>query len=431
MERTPMHSAPVATTWTPLLEGTQVARALEALEDIARALPEHCSHPGLAGGDAGAALFYGYLAQAQPGQCWEERATTHLDQAVTALGEGVLGPTLYAGFTGIAWAMDHLQGRLLEPSEEDPNEEIDAALEDYLGQTPWKGNYDLISGLVGYGLYALDRVGRPSGRRLLQRVIELLDATKTEVNGGFTWHTAPNLLPQWQRDLHLEGYFNLGLAHGVPAVIALLGQANALGVHARRSITLLEGAVAWLLAQKNPEGSGSCFATIVSPRYAQETGPSRIAWCYGDLGLGVALLWAARSVGRGDWEAEALAIARLAAKREMAKAGVRDAGLCHGAAGNAHIFNRLWQATGEELFREAALTWFEETLALRQPGLGLGGFRAWMPDPEAKGNQEPWVDAEGLLEGAAGIGLALLAAVTPMEPRWDRMLMVTLPPGIR
>jgi hypothetical protein len=258
-----------------------------------------------------------------------------------------------------------------------------------------------------------------------------LDATKTEVDGGFTWHTAPNLLPQWQRELHPEGYFNLGLAHGVPAVIALLGQANALGVHAPRSLTLLEGAVAWLLAQKNPEGSGSCFATIVSPRYAQETGPSRIAWCYGDLGLGVALLWAARSVGRGDWEAEALAIARLAAKREVAKAGVRDAGLCHGAAGNAHIFNRLWQATGEELFREAALTWFEETLALRQPGLGLGGFRAWMPGPEAKDNPEPWVDAEGLLEGAAGIGLALLAAVTPMEPQWDRMLMVTLPPGIR
>lgn len=427
MERTPMHPAPVATTWTPLLEGALAARALEALEDIAGALPKQCPHPGLAGGEAGAALFFGYLAQAQPGRGWEERATAHLDQAVTALGEGVLGPTLYAGFTGIAWAMDHLQGRLLMPYEEDPNEEIDAALEDFLGQAPWKGNYDLISGLVGYGIYALDRVERPSGRRLLQRVIEVLDATKTETETGFTWHTSPELLPQWQRDLNPEGYFNLGLAHGVPAVIALLGQACAAGVCAPRSRVLLEGAVAWLVAQKHPEGSGSCFGTTVSPNRAYEPGPSRIAWCYGDLGLCVALLWAARSLGRSDWEAEALSIARLAAKRDTAEAGVRDAGLCHGAAGNAHLFNRLWQATGEELFRDAALAWFEETLALRQPGKGVGGFRAWMPGSVAEENPEPWVDAEGLLEGAAGIGLALLGAVSHAEPQWDRMLLVALP----
>lgn len=418
----------VISPWTSLLDGALAVRALEALEAIALALPERNNHPGLAGGEAGSALFYRYLSQAQPNREWEARAMTHLDQAVTALGEGVLGPTFYSGFTGIAWTMDHLQGVAAESLEEDPNEEIDGALEEYLGRGRWKGDYDLISGLVGYGVYGLDRVGRPSGKRLLERVIEMLDATKTEREGGYTWHTSPTLLPPWQRELNPEGYFNLGLAHGVPAVIALLGQAYAAGVETSRSLELLEGAVAWLLAQQNPEGSGSCFGATVSPEGPKESSPSRLAWCYGDLGLCVALLWAARAVGRADWEAEALTIARAAARRNLAEAGVRDAGLCHGAAGNAHIFNRLWQATGEELFREAALTWFKETLTLRVPDKGIGGFRSWSPGMGAKSAQDPWVNSEGLLEGATGIGLALMAGLYPVLPEWDRMLMVSLVP---
>jgi hypothetical protein len=31
----------------------------------------------------------------------------------------------------------------------------------------------------------------------------------------------------------------------------------------------------------------------------------------------------------------------------------------------------------------------------------------------------------GLLNGLAGIGLALLAATTPIEPRWDRLLLLS------
>jgi hypothetical protein len=325
--------------------------------------------------------------------------------------------------------MDHLQKG---PLEEDPNEDIDAALEGYMNQGPWRGDYDLIAGLVGYGLYGLDRSERPAGRRLLQRIIALLDETKTELAPGFTWHTSPDLLPTWQRDLSPQGYYNLGLAHGVPAVIALLGQACAAGVDASRALPLLEGAVAWLLAQKQPEGSGSCFGTMVSVGQEPVVTSSRIAWCYGDLGLAVALLWAARAVGRADWECEALNIARLAARRPVAEAGVRDAGLCHGAAGNAHIFNRLWQATGEACFQEAALAWFDATLGFWKPGKGIGGFQAWLRSAD-NADQDAWRDAEGLLEGAVGIGLALMAGLYPVQPDWDRLLLVSVPadPAVR
>jgi hypothetical protein len=134
------------------------------------------------------------------------------------------------------------------------------------------------------------------------------------------------------------------------------------------------------------------------------------------------LLLAARAVGEPDWEAQAIAIARRAAARPAEESGVVDAGLCHGAAGLAHIFNRFYQATAEPIFKEAALSWFGRALAYRRPGAGVGGFGAVRPGP---GDERVWSPEPGFLEGAAGVGLALLGAATPIEPAWDRILLLS------
>jgi hypothetical protein len=122
----------------------------------------------------------------------------------------------------------------------------------------------------------------------------------------------------------------------------------------------------------------------------------------------------------GSWLRLALEIARGAAVRPVDTCDVVDAGLCHGAAGLGHQFNRLFQATGDEHFREAAVYWLRRTLEFRRPGEGVGGFLARGPD---RAGQEAWLAEPGLLTGAAGVGLALLSAATHVEPRWDRLLL--------
>ncbi|MES1210968.1 MAG: lanthionine synthetase LanC family protein, partial [Acidobacteriota bacterium] len=149
---------------------------------------------------------------------------------------------------------------------------------------------------------------------------------------------------------------------------------------------------------------------------------SRLAWCYGDPGIAAALLVAARAAGEPAWEDKALEVARGAARRPPEQSFVRDAGVCHGAAGLAHLFNRFWQASGEEIFRDAALHWIERTLEFRVPGEGIAGFSAWhaMSGPNGQ-----WAAEPGLLEGATGIALVLLAAISTVEPEWDRILLVS------
>jgi len=218
---------------------------------------------------------------------------------------------------------------------------------------------------------------------------------------------------------HLD--WNLGVAHGVPGVIAMLGRIAAADVDARtkkRALSLLERAVEWLLAQELPRSSEGCFAVAAgSPRE-----PARLAWCYGDPGIAATLFVAARATRNRVWERAAMRIALRAATRPADTAGVVDAGLCHGAAGVAHIFHRLFLATGEERLAEAARFWFARTLAMRRMGRGFAGFRVRVPPTM---NKRGWLTEPGFLTGAAGITLALIAATTDADPTWDRTLLLS------
>ena len=436
--------APPFRDWHPILEGEPAERALGVVEEIAGDLRRFAAAPrssilpaswsrlpggelSLANGWAGIALFFAYLDQAWPGRGHDDMALELLERAVAGTGGQTVSPGLYAGFPGVAWVMEHLEGRLLESEPgEDPGEEAAAAVAGHLGPGPSRRGYDVISGLAGFGVYALERSPRPSARECLARVVAHLAATAERRPTGIAWRTPPDwLVEDVLRDRYPQGCFNLGVAHGVPGVIGMLAGACAAGIAEARP--LAGDAVAWLLTQKHPPGAGSVFPTEAAPTPGGAPEPSSLAWCYGDLGIAAALLAAARGLGEGGWEREALELARAAAARspEDEEAGDGgDAGLCHGAAGNGHLFNRLYQATGDLAFAAAARSWLLRALDKQRAGAPFGGFQT-----QAIGRQGEmgWQDEPGFLTGAAGIGLALLAATAPVEPAWDRVLLISPP----
>lgn len=405
-----------------MLAGSERAAALAAVDAIAAAILRQpglvAFNPSVSGGAAGAALLFAFLARSQPETAESNigHVLDFLGRSVEALGRrGLQAPPLYGGFTGVAWATELC--RAFIDDEEDPSSEIDDALAQYLAQQPWRADYDVVLGLAGYALYALERNNAP----LLESVVDRLSETAVQTPQGTTWFTAPNLLVPWQREKYPQGYYNLGLAHGVPGVIAVLGQACARGVAVEKAWPLLDGAVRWMLSHELQGNNGACRFPSNVEHHDDPSGPyTRVSWCYGDLGIALALLWAARSVGEPEWERKALDLARHTAQRPIAQAGTMDAGLCHGAAGNAHLFNRLYQATRDPLFLDAARNWFAKTMTYRVPDKGVGNFQAWRRDE--------WQDVPGLLEGSIGIALALLAASSEVEPDWDRMLLVSVPP---
>ena len=403
----------------PLLSGPLRDRALHLAGTLAETLHPAAAagrNASLASGSAGLAVCSGQLARTRCDPRAADAALTRLEEAVGVLATVPLTSSLYSGFTGIAWAVE-LVGGLLGTEGEDRNGDIDEALRRLLQRYPEDAPYDLIDGLTGLGVYALARWPRPGAAQCLLGVVEQLARRARHDRDGVSWWTPPS----WRgprRDWYRPGGVDLGVAHGIAGVVPFLARVHRLGLAQQTVRPLLDGAVRWLLAHMVDTASGPTVPYFVAD--GAEPGPARSAWCYGDPGVAAALLVAARDAGEPAWAAAATGLAVRAAARPPGQTGVVDAGLCHGSAGLAHLFNRMYQMTAEPALADAARFWVERTLELCSalaPGRGVTLTEAARP---------AW-KGPGLLEGAAGVALAMEAAATTAEPVWDQMLLVSAP----
>jgi lantibiotic modifying enzyme len=422
--------ATAASCWRPVLSGAAAEQALQAVDAIAESSNPISAlsgerDPSLGRGQAGLALLYAWLARTQRMAQADLLARQSLDQALDAVSTRAMNASLYGGFTGVAWAAE-LVDSLLEPDADDRGEAVDEALLRLLSRADrWSAPYDLIVGLTGLGVYALQRYPRPVATECLRGVVERLHDCARHDEDGYYWWTPPaEILDEESRKMYPSGRADLGVAHGVAGPIALLGGICGAGIDQAMARPLLEGAVSWLLAHSVPTEADPTFPVWVAP--AVQPSPARCAWCYGDPGIAAALLLAARGVGNACWEETAVGLACRAAARPTSETGVVNANFCHGAAGLAHLYNRMYQDTGEPALRGAALYWLERTLDFYRLARDAGG--AWVMGNWEPGRRERWTwTGVELVEGASGVALALLAAATSVEPTWDRMFLISAP----
>jgi hypothetical protein len=407
--------------WLPLVTGAQAAEAWQAVEAITDELAEvvRRAPPELTQGVLGAdlAVFFYYLHAATGDARHRALAGEAIDHAAGALAESALRKALFDGFLRIGWSVEHLRRRGWVDAPDDTCGAIDDALLGPLERGDLD-HFDLMSGLAGQAVYALERAPLGISTQLLGRIAARLTVTAIARPGGHAWHTDPQWLAPWQREAHPAGYFDLGLSHGSACVVRVLSELTARGLAPADGP--LAGAVRWLLGCEVHDAVPSGFRYFTEGTTASD--PARLAWCYGDPGVAIALADSARLCDRPDWAAEARRIAARAAAIPLDRAGVQDAAICHGAAGLAHTFRRLALATGEASCDDAARRWLGATLAMRRPDPDGAGFFAF------EVRQRQWVRDPTLLTGSAGIGLALLAAVSAIEPAWDRLLLLSTTP---
>lgn len=411
---------------TPILSADEAEEARTAVtavvDDLLHLPPERLvsrldgrRRPSLGALEPWTALLFAYYEEAT-GTDLGDAVDHRLAEAHLHLASQFPSLDLFGGWCGLGWALEHLTE---SANGEENLAGLDAqgvALLEELAAQPKQAALDLVGGLVGLGVYLVERLPRPAARRGLELLVGHLERrAEPTPRGHLTWRTPAHLLPAHRR---VEGgAWDLGVAHGVPGIVALLARIHEAGIARAAPQELLEGAVGWVLEQRLAVDDGPSYPRRLAPE--EEPEPCRIAWCYGDLGIAVVLTDAGLRVGRGDWRGAGLELARHAATVRGEASGVIDPGLCHGAAGNGHLFHRLYQATGDEACRAAARHWFRETLRYRSDDRGIGGFQSNFPGHPTT----PWQDDAAFLTGATGIALALLAATTELEPGWDRLLL--------
>ena len=358
--------------WEAIIDGRDAGPVWTAI----RALADSVVDLGYPAGDL--AVFWTYLATvAHDDTEIADRAARANERFLAELERGYLNPALFDGLAGGGWAAAHV-GSDAEALLAAIDERLLAQLES------WTGHYDLVTGIAGLGVYFLEHDG-PTAARGRALVVEQLAARCERDAHGATWRTRPEDLPAYDREAWPEGHYNCGVAHGVAGAIGVLARIAARADAPPLAATLRDDAGRWLAAQRR-DGRYPAFV------FGDRTAPARTAWCYGEPGIAVAL-----QHPDPGWLAQDVPFADLT--------------LCHGASGLMHLANRMYQATRDTRYRDAARRWLATTLAH-----GIDQLRP--PDD---------VRRDSLLLGTTGVGLALLAAVSDLEPGWDRLLLCDLP----
>lgn len=317
------------------------------------------------------------------------------DQCAYALEYTPMGPGLHDGLSGVALAIEcaYRAGQRFSEHREalKPLHSELAAL----GMRSRLGNCDLISGAAGIGL-SLSTI-RPESPELVAGIVEnilsVVDFSSTQ--------------PLWILDESSrrgQGGQDLGIAHGVPGLMLVLVRLRC-GAEAsvvEKIDTFLRNAANWLGGCVNTRETESLF-----PYLSGHEKGSRLAWCYGDLSVGYALLVS----GSCASDNKAIGLGRAAVERAMTRpieeSGVSDAFLCHGTCGLLALMESINLVDRELIPRSYSDLWKAILAEQAKASLATGALSGF-----------------DLLDGWTGVGLFLSQAGGRLPGGWRSTMLL-------
>jgi hypothetical protein len=349
----------------------EVARRLARPETLSSAIsaipdPKKWQPASLALGEVSCAPLYAELHRLDPGEGWDSAGHRFLTSGAAAAGSGGL---FVGGLVGVGVAAALLRGQT------DRYQKLLGRLDTAL--TPPSG-HDLITGATGFGVYLLMRPCSAGHSALVRTMVAA---------AGERWPfrvPAGHLPADWSVT---ADYADCGLAHGVAGPLALLSLLSAqVEVPAATIVRLAD----WLLDRAEQDEWGLVWPAAIAAG-ERIPAPQRASWCRGVAGIARALWLAGRAVDEPRYT-DAASAAMVGLLQAPQVWGLESPNLCHGLAGLLMVTAAF--AADDTRFAAAAEDLFARLVAAYDPGLPLGFA----------------VDDPGLLTGAAGVALALLAA---------------------
>ncbi|WP_167019561.1 lanthionine synthetase C family protein [Chitinophaga sp. Cy-1792] len=405
------------------MENKRMAAAI--LERISIALDDfsaNTEYPGLLGGYSGAALFYAYYYQLTGNEAFLDKTYHIIQRSLEAISNLTLDGSHCSGLSGISWQLLHLAecGYIDQDDLDETFAEIDMALAEFMEADLNQQHIDFLHQGLGAALYFLKRLPDAHARRQLEKLVLGLHAQAHQLPQGIAWKDFFSTTATSEDNKH-RNLFNLGLAHGNPAIISILARIYEKGVARDMIAPMVTSAVNWLLSTRNKDRDPghSLFPVLIDEQdiTAGDTN-SRLGWCYGDLGIAVSLKDAGIRMQKPEWTAIAYEIFNnIAAHRNQENGIVYDACLCHGSAGIAVILQQAGIYNNNAALLENADHWYQHTIHQSRWTDGAAGYKYYQhPDFQTSYN---------MLEGISGIGLSLISFVNPdIRPGWAEAMLI-------
>ncbi|MDO3627168.1 lanthionine synthetase LanC family protein [Mucilaginibacter sp. BT774] len=378
----------------------------------------HSDKIGLYTGPSGASLYMcaNYLATGQ--EIFQDKLNLILDDTIRYIdGSKSLGPSFASGIPGWGWLICHLAEKgMIDPDIDGLLGAIDAPL--YQGMINYlkTGYFDPLHGAIGIGRYFLKR----KQYRRIETLIDHLDEIKITTDDEIKWRKQ-NLLSKE------EFTYDFGLAHGSAGVIRFLLNCHQLGIRQETCESLIKGSINFLLHNiQRDEQATSIFPSAI-PCEVYRSGrnrpiSSRLAWCYGDLTILYTLYAATERFGLYELKKDCITyLIKTTNRKSFDETNVVDAGFCHGTAGIAYVYWKLWHATGLARFGQEADYWYVKTLDYDADPSDNLGYNYLIGSFEGRAFKK----CDDVLEGNSGVALSLLCYLHPGLADWDESMLLS------
>lgn len=364
---------------------------------------------GLYDGEFGILLFLFYYSKYTNNQEVISLANSYTEKLLSKIGKDIQTHSFCSGLAGILYLFIFLRNNNFIDIDIEDSELI---LEDYLTRAMKidceNQFYDFLHGALGVGLYFINK---DKNHQAINDLINFLnELADTDIK---------NNIIKWKSILDIKGQigYNISLSHGISSIVIFLSRLIKNNISDNRLLKMLTGAINYILSQENnAKLYGSYF-----PHYSIDNTQnlqSRLAWCYGDLGVAYSLWLAGQVTNNTKWKNKALDVFSHSATRlSPVQTNIMDAGICHGSSGVAMIYRRIYIETQINEYLEASNYWLRQTLKHSQFHDGLAGYKSYIEDE--------WICDYSLLTGISGIGLTFISYLTNDQQTWDEIFLLS------
>jgi hypothetical protein len=312
--------------------------------------------------------------------------------------------TYCAGISGACLGIGYLNKNNFEGDgtfdfiSDEVEEFIDLSYVDYIKDD----NIDFLHGSVGVAFYYLESLNEDKDQEKYKNNIEILLSHLKETG---IWND--NML-RWKEST------NISLSHGMASIVILLCNLIRQDINFNTDIShILKDAVNYILSQEIDYSQYGSFFPNKSNSYEIEK--SRLAWCYGDLGIALCLLNASEVLNDDLIKKKALQIINYASnRRDLEENCIVDASLCHGTSGIAMFFYSLFLKMKDDHYLNTAKYWLDKTIELYREK------KVFYLVNENRYDHERL----SLLEGKIGIALAILTIHFNIQSEWQKFLLI-------
>jgi lantibiotic modifying enzyme len=393
-----------------LTETSSREKAAQIITDLLPLVDEvNPPNDTLFGGNLARCMLHACLYEARGQEVYLQRSLDLLSGVFDNFNNGVprlFGPYYSNGLSGFAYALTSMlkKGFL--------DEEVGIEINDLLVkispaiQTGLQKNYnDFLHGTFGY-LHTLNHFSTwQNDTQLLNSILRFIE--------GETVIPQAKWIPSFVSEAAETNKIDFGMAHGQSSLLVVLMDAYSTAGRNNQQDDNIRKKIDFIAAAKSAELSidkKSFFPSWIDAATGEKKTSPRLAWCYSDLGPALLLYKAAEYFDDAHYRsiADDTGLATIE-KKQVEITGLSTSQICHGTAGVAQFYLKLYELSGRQEYIVAYEFWIAETFRCLENELAEG-----INDDKKR----------GLLDGLIGTLLVLLNYSSGRSYNWERMILL-------